>query len=168
MAILSTLGTAAPYHVLLYSLLFGSTAYQSFFVGLVAFKTLPYNHFGALQAKIFPPYFALQTVASAVLLLTKPVGFEGNAANITLAIATLGGLLNMVVLSPLTRKVMELRKKQEGIDGKSCKDPNPSADMKALNMRFGKIHGVSVLLNMAAFLALTFYGVVLTDGFLNV
>lgn len=168
MAVLSTLSTLAPYHLILYSILFGSTTYQSFFAGIVAFKTLPYHNFGALQAKIFPPYFSLQAIASAVLLLTKPIAFTGQAANISLGISALGGLINLVVFTPMTRQIMELRKKQEGIDGKLCRDPDPSPEMAALNSKFRKIHGASVLLNTAAFLSLAFYGVVLTDGFLSV
>lgn len=165
MALLSTLSTLAPYHLLAYSLLFGATTYQSFFAGIVAFKTLPYNHFSALQAHVFPVYFSGQSILSLFLLLTRPVDFaeSANLACLTLVLSAATGLLNMLVLSPLTRRVMEARRKQEGIDGKSCKDPNPSDEMRALNKRFGKIHGISVLLNLAGFISLILYGIVLSE-----
>lgn len=168
MAILSTLGSIAPYHVLLYSVLFGSTTYQSFYSGIVAFKTLPYDQFSALQARIFPPYFGFQAAASTLLLLTPPFKFVGVAATLaqaSLGTAAVGSLANILWLGPKTRRVMASRKAQEGVEGKSCKDPTVSNDMKVLNKEFGKIHGLSVLFNMGSFLGLMLYGVVLTDGF---
>lgn len=170
MTILSTLSTLAPYHVLAYSILFGSVTYQSFFAGIIAFKTLPYQQFSNLQSRVFPVYFSLQTLLSTFLLISKPVHFENTSktATATLAIVFLTSLLNLLVLSPKTRQVMEARRQQEVIDGKSCKDPEPSADMFKLNQRFKKLHGVSVASNMIGFLALAFYGVVLTDGFVSV
>lgn len=169
MSILSTLASLAPYHLVAYAILMGSTLYQSFIAGLIAFKTLPYENFSSLQSKVFPIYFSLQTLLSLFLLLSKPVDFEdiSTTANVTLAIAFIGACSNLLILSPKTHQVMEARKRQEGIDGKSCKDPDPSPEMQALNKRFAKFHGVSVLFNMAAFLAQLFYGVVLADGLLN-
>jgi hypothetical protein len=165
MALLSSLSTLAPYHLLSYSLLFGATTYQSFFSGIVAFKTLPYNHFSALQGRIFPCYFSGQTALSCFLLLTRPIDFAENAqpALLTLAVSAATSLLNLSVLSPLTRRIMEARRKQEGIDGKSCQDPNPSDEMRSLNKRFGKIHGISVLLNLAGIISLALYGIILSD-----
>ncbi|KAF5101804.1 hypothetical protein D0Z00_000666 [Geotrichum galactomycetum] len=164
MTLLSTLSTLAPYHLLAYSLLFGATTYQSFFSGLVAFKTLPYNHFSALQARVFPTYFSGQTVLSFFLLFTRPIDFADSAqlACLTLVVSGITGLTNLSVMSPLTRRIMEARRKQEGIDGKSCKDPNPSDEMRALNKSFGKIHGISVLLNLAGFISLILYGIILS------
>lgn len=166
MTILSTLRSVAPYHLLLYSVLFGSTTYQSFFSGIVAYKTLPYEHFSALQAQTFPPYFKFQAAASAILLLTPPVQFASRAAAVaSLGAATVGSLANIVWLGPKTREIMERRKAQEVLEGKKCKDPSVSQVMKDINKEFGKIHGASVVFNMGTFVGLLFYGVVLTDGF---
>lgn len=168
MSLLSTLKSVTPYHMLLYSVLFGSTAYQSFFAGIVAFKTLPYEQFSALQAKIFPPYFNFQAVASTLLLLSPPVKFVGTAAILargSLGTAAVGSLANIFWLSPLTRDIMARRRAQEAKEGKSCKDKDVSEDMKLVNKEFGKVHGYSVLANMGTFLGLLTYGVVLSDGF---
>lgn len=170
MPILSTLGSIAPYHVLLYSLVFGTTTFQSFFNGIVAFKTLPYEHFGALQAKIFPPYFAFQTGASLLLLLSPPVAFASSvvlAKNVALGAAFLGGAVNSGYLSGKTRQLMARRREQIALEGKPHNDPTASDAMKAINKDFGKIHGLSVLFNLGTFLGLVAYGVILTDGFLS-
>lgn len=48
-------------------------------------------------------------------------------------------------------------------DGKKSYDPAPhSKEMLALNKKFGRVHGISSLINMAAFLATIYYGVVLS------
>jgi hypothetical protein len=47
-------------------------------------------------------------------------------------------------------------------DGKKCFDPPPhSKEMQQLNKAFGRMHGASSLLNMAALLATMWYGVTL-------
>ena len=52
----------------------------------------------------------------------------------------------------------------EAQDGKKSYDPPPhSKEMQKLNSRFGKMHGVSSLVNMAALLATVFYGAVLAE-----
>ena len=50
----------------------------------------------------------------------------------------------------------------ETIDGKKSYDPPPhSKEMIALNKKFGKLHGVSSLVNLFAILATLYYGMVL-------
>ena len=69
-------------------------------------------------------------------------------------------LLNLVVVGPATTGVMKVRKAQETKDGKKSYDPAPhSKEMMALNKKFGKLHGMSSLLNMVGFLATIWYGV---------
>ncbi|ODQ63871.1 hypothetical protein NADFUDRAFT_47677 [Nadsonia fulvescens var. elongata DSM 6958] len=169
MAILSTLATVAPYHVILYSLVFGSTAYQSFYAGIVAFKALPHDKFSALQARIFPGYFTFQTAASAALLASlsfMPLAGAATAAYVSLGTATVGGLINVTTMMPITKEIMARRVKQQEIEGKHFKDPSASDEMKKINKEFGKSHGISILLNLAAFGGLLAYGVIMTDGFL--
>lgn len=44
-------------------------------------------------------------------------------------------------------------------DGKKSYDPAPhSQEMQALNKRFGKMHGISSLLNLGTFIATIAYG----------
>jgi hypothetical protein len=55
---------------------------------------------------------------------------------------------------------MSERKAQETRDGKKSYDAPPhSREMVALNKKFGKLHGISSLLNLAGFLATVWYGV---------
>ncbi|KAF5099149.1 hypothetical protein DV451_003096 [Geotrichum candidum] len=46
----------------------------------------------------------------------------------------------MLWLGPTTRDIQNRRREQEAKEGKSCKDPNVSDEMKAINKEFGKIH----------------------------
>lgn len=172
MPLLSTLRSPTPYHLLLYSLALGSTAFHSFVIGPIAFQTLPYDHFSALQARVFPLYFGAQTVASAVLGVTAVAAFPwlAGGANLVLAaraslgVAGAGAALNWGVLGPQTRGIMARRKHQEQVEGKSCKAPDVSEDMRKVNKEFGKVHGISVLANLGTLAGLVAYGVVLSDG----
>lgn len=48
-------------------------------------------------------------------------------------------------------------------DGKKSYDPAPhSKEMVALNKKFGRIHGMSSLVNMVSFIATVYYGAVLS------
>lgn len=163
----SILATVAPYHLWTYSLLFGATAYQSFYNGIMAYRALPHEHFSNLQAKLFPGYFAFQALASGILLLTPPF-VAGATFYWPLGICLVGGLLNTLVLGPANRRVMAQRKAQLEKEGLSHhKDPKASAELKAINKEFAKVHGASVLVNMIAFGAMTFYGATLTGGLLR-
>jgi len=49
-------------------------------------------------------------------------------------------------------------------DGKKSYDPAPhSKEMQKLNKAFGRIHGISSLLNLAGYLATAWYGVSLAE-----
>jgi hypothetical protein len=49
-------------------------------------------------------------------------------------------------------------------DGKRCIDPPPhSKEMQQLNKAFGRMHGISSLLNMAGLWAIVFYGVSIAE-----
>ena len=49
-------------------------------------------------------------------------------------------------------------------DGKKSYDAGPhSKEMKILNQKFGRMHGISSLLNMAGSLATVWYGMVLAE-----
>ncbi|OJJ79415.1 DUF4149 domain-containing protein [Aspergillus glaucus CBS 516.65] len=163
-----------PYHVLSYGTLLGVQVYQSFVSGVVAFRALPRPQFAQLQTATFPIYFTLQSALPVVVALTaskggQTLGVSGllapeNRLNTLLPMATavVTGLANQFILRPLTMNVMKERKKQETRDGKKSYDPPPhSKQMQALNKKFGKVHGVSSLLNLATLLATVYYGVVI-------
>lgn len=141
-------------------------------------KALPRPQFAAVQTRLFPIYFGIQSAIPLVLAITYPGGGPNvDAAGITgllephnrwgylLPIITMGvsGLANLLVLLPATKKCMADRYAQERKDGKKSYDPAPhSQDMLALNRQFGKLHGVSSLLNLSAFIMAVVYGVTLS------
>ncbi|KAL2223141.1 hypothetical protein M432DRAFT_39075 [Thermoascus aurantiacus ATCC 26904] len=167
------------FHILSYGTLLGVEVYQSFIGGVIAFRTLPRPQFSTLQSAIFPVYFSLQTALPIVAALTFPgernvfgVGPSSisgvlapeNRYTTLLPLATVfvTGITNLLVLGPKTVKVMEERKQQEVRDGKKSYDPPPhSKEMTALNKKFGRLHGLSTLVNLFGLLATMYYGTVL-------
>jgi len=65
--------------------------------------------------------------------------------------------INYFVVGPLTSKVIQ-RQKLEKQEAKSYNEPGVSAEMKALNIKFGSLHGISSLANTSAVIALGFHG----------
>lgn len=147
--------------------------FNSFVAGIVSFKALPRPQFATLQSKLFPIYFAMQTALPVAMAATYPGGpltpssISGvldsrNQYSVLTPIATIFvcAVANMVVIGPATTKCMKERKHQETRDGKKSYDAGPhSAEMQALNKRFGKLHGASSLANIIACIATVVYGV---------
>jgi len=52
----------AALHLLAFSTWFGTMVYTTFVLGITAFKNLPRQTFGKLQAKLFPKYFSLGSI----------------------------------------------------------------------------------------------------------
>jgi hypothetical protein len=97
---------------------------KSFVNGIVMFRTLSRPDFGAVQTKLFPIYFGIQTAAPVVLALTHPdngglINLSGvlEPANkwvalVPIATMLVTGFLNLAVLLPATGKIMERRRAQ--------------------------------------------------------
>ncbi|KAF2817681.1 uncharacterized protein BDZ99DRAFT_431967 [Mytilinidion resinicola] len=168
MSSLSAFTKPEPYHLLSYGTLLGSTLFQSFVGGIIAFRVLPRPQFSVLQSHIFPVYFTMQTALPVVLALTYSGGPKLLTQQ-TLPASLIGtmivtGVINWVWIGPETTKCMKERKHQETRDGKKSYDAGPhSAEMQRLNKRFGTLHGVSSLLNLAAFISTIWYGFVLGE-----
>ncbi|KAH8166180.1 hypothetical protein CIB48_g2072 [Xylaria polymorpha] len=176
----SLLFSPAPYHVLSYGALLGTQFFHTFINSITSFKVLERPQFGILQRAVFPAYFGIQTVAPVVLALTYPGGAGRVAAVpqgisgvlhpvnrwgvlVPLTAAFVTGLANLVYFLPETNKVTAQRRQQEIKDGKASGDKGLlSKDMKALNKKFGKIHGYSSLFNLVTFIATVVYGVQLS------
>jgi len=125
--------------------------------------------FGNLQGRLFPVYFGMQAGISAGLYLawlymhpsltehpeyllritSRPDAFNA----FTLFTMTLTGALNAFLIGPATTKVMKIRHKLERDEGKKYTDTDISDDMKALNKRFGMLHGISSLVNIVFVIA---------------
>ncbi|ODV95151.1 hypothetical protein PACTADRAFT_49897 [Pachysolen tannophilus NRRL Y-2460] len=159
--------TIAPYHVLFYSFVFGSTAFHSYISAPIAFKTLARKDFAILQNKIFPGYFLAQGISPIIIGLTAPYALS-TAALTFLGISSISGMINYFYILPTTQKIKEARFKLEaeeesrGISHNKNIEPTPQ--MKELNKQFGRIHGASLLFNFFSFVAITAYGFPLTYG----
>lgn len=162
-----------------YGTLLGSTFFQSFLGGIIAFRALPRAQFSTLQKATFPAYFTLQTVTPLLMILTypSPLGFHSlipssstQSSTDRLAMTLIGtmlvtGLGNLVYVGPETTRIMQERKHQETRDGKKSYDEGPhSKEMVELNRRFGVLHGVSSLVNLVGFLGMCWYGALLAEG----
>lgn len=111
-SITSTLfDSLAPYHLLLYSTLLGSSLYQTFINTKVCFNALPRTAFRTLQKRIFPIYFRSQLVLILLSALTvPPYGInslrEHKADWILYFVTGVTTGLNLVVFEPRTKKAM--------------------------------------------------------------
>ncbi|KAF7846400.1 hypothetical protein BT93_L4461 [Corymbia citriodora subsp. variegata] len=173
---MSILYSPAPYHIISYGTLLGSEIFQSFIAGIVAFKALPRAQFATLQSALFPIYFAMQTALPIALMFTFPaestaIGRTSSSLSgvlepnhrmnvlVPLAVTSLTGLANAVVIGPATTKCMKDRKHQETRDGKKSYDQGPHSEaMQALNTRFAWLHGASSLVNMIGCVTTVWYG----------
>ncbi|TQV99916.1 hypothetical protein V2A60_005336 [Cordyceps javanica] len=170
----SIIASPAPYHILAYGTLVGTSFFHSFVNSPILFKAVERPIFSAFQAKIFPIYFGLQTALPAILALTFPgstllatpngistLFHESNRWGSLAPIATMfvSGILNLLVLLPASRKVMKQRQGQAKRDGKQWHEEGPHSDeMRVLSKRFGMLHGISSLLNLVTFIGSVTYG----------
>ncbi|CAI6092084.1 hypothetical protein V2G26_013616 [Clonostachys chloroleuca] len=170
----SILFSAAPYHIIAYGTLLGTSFWHSFIVGPVMFKTVERPVFSAVQSGLFPTYFGLQTAIPVVLALSFPgntlLGISTGVSGLLheshrlgsllpITTAFLSGFVNFVVLLPTVNKVMKQRQGQAKRDGKEWYAEGPhSEEMRALTKKFGMLHGISSLLNLTTFLSALVYG----------
>jgi len=92
--------TSARFHLLSYGILLGITLWHSFISSLIARRTLSRPQLGQLQSKLFPIYFSLQSALSGLCLLTT----SNRTSQLIFLIDLIGGLINLIVLGPLTIK----------------------------------------------------------------
>ncbi|CAL1696343.1 unnamed protein product [Somion occarium] len=118
-------------YLIAYSWLFGMSLWVTFIGGVIAFKALPRQQFGALQHRTFPIYFALSISLSSLLLGLWTKGHPSvlehlknpQVADVTQAYALAAVILsqaaNQFIVGPLTSKTMFQRHKLEKAEGKS-------------------------------------------------
>ncbi|PSN67684.1 hypothetical protein BS50DRAFT_550652 [Corynespora cassiicola Philippines] len=178
MSSLSSFKNPAGYHLLSYGTLLGSTLFQSFIGGIIAFRVLPRPQFSTLQKHTFPVYFTLQSVTPLLMALTYPAAggwrallplqhtqsSDDRLAFTLISTMLVTGLINWVYVGPQTTEVMKLRKHQETRDGKKSYDEGPhSEEMQQLNKRFGMLHGISSLVNLVGLIGMLWYGVLIGE-----
>ena len=118
-----------------------------------------------------PLVLALTFPSERTAIGTNPSSFAGvlDPANrlsvlTPLSIVFVAGLINAAYLEPLVTKTMRQRKHQETRDGKKSYDAGPhSPEMKALNTKFGQLHGASTLINLFGVIATLWYGFSLAE-----
>ncbi|KAJ6785725.1 hypothetical protein PWT90_07099 [Aphanocladium album] len=170
----SIIASPAPYHIIAYGTLVGTSFFHTFVNSPILFKTAERPVFSAIQSKAFPIYFGLQTALPAILALTFPGSsvlatpngistllHESNRWGSLVPIAAMfvSGALNLLVFLPASKEVMKKRQGQAKRDGKQWYEEGPHSDeMRALSKRFGMLHGISSLLNLAVFIGSVTYG----------
>jgi hypothetical protein len=121
------------------------------------FKNLPRQTFGRLQAHLFPAYFSILAACLAVqaltLWLTPGVGLAQKQA-VTLGVGLAATLGNLLVAEPAATASMFKRYALENA-GAAARDEGAIA---ALKKEFGKLHGISSLLNLIALVACVAHG----------
>ncbi|KIJ68634.1 hypothetical protein HYDPIDRAFT_173309 [Hydnomerulius pinastri MD-312] len=157
-------------YLLGYSWLCGMSLWITFFGGIIAYRVLRIHQFGALQHRTFPVYFSISVgLASALLVLWvyahpnvltqlgSPLVADVAQVYALVGVVWLQGV-NQFVVGPMTSKTMFDRHKLEKAEGKEYNNSEVSDEMKTLNSRFGKLHGISSLANLGAVIALVFHG----------
>jgi len=132
-------------HVLLFGTFFGSVVWTSTIAGITMFRNLPRQTFGRLQSKLFPMYFGLCSICTAILMAT--LKYAAGAAPARefqlLGIALASSLANLLFIEPRATNVMFERYELENAAG-----PRQDDAIKKLYKQFGKWHGMSSMLNL--------------------
>ncbi|KAL7523853.1 hypothetical protein ACHAWF_000693 [Thalassiosira exigua] len=151
---------AATVHLLSFATWFGTVTYTTFVSGITMFQNLPRRVFGTLQSKLFPLYFQLCSamVGLQIITLTAMPDILSKTSEVSLAVAFVATLLNLLYLEPTSTRVMFNRYSLED-DGK-----RESEEYERAAKRFGKFHGMSSLANLVALCGGVVHGVRLASG----
>ncbi|GMH58249.1 hypothetical protein TrRE_jg756 [Triparma retinervis] len=115
------------------------------------FKSLPRREFGKLQAKLFPKFFLLCTLTSFLQLATFQQ-FASTVSPSSTVVTLVCSLANLLYLEPKSTSIMYSRHQLED------KGEASSDEYKALKGEFGKLHGMSSLMNLGALVGLFVHG----------
>jgi len=160
-AVLALGGTAAgrvvPFagmvHTSAYGVWLGTAVWTTFIAGATMRKNLPRQQFGKVQSKLFPKFFQLGTLCTAVMLLSGArLGLPLGPAIASLTFT----LMNLLYLEPKATGVMFERYEREN---QGLKDPAVDEKLKS---EFGKFHGMSSLASLLALVTLVTHGVYLS------
>eukprot|EP00389_Voromonas_pontica_P015615 GDKH01024363.1.p1 GENE.GDKH01024363.1~~GDKH01024363.1.p1 ORF type:complete len:199 (+),score=35.10 GDKH01024363.1:155-751(+) len=141
--------------------MFGTKLWVSFVAGIIMMRNLPRHAFGRVQSNLFPAYFNVLATAGGVLALATPT--QTPMLRHSAQVALFGVLLNLLILSPWTTKLMFRRhqiEKRYGLgekledDAEAKKKSKDDPELRKLNKSFGMAHGLSMLANLISFVAL--------------
>ena len=139
-------------HLLGLTVWLGGMIFFSFIGAPAIFKTLSRELAGQVVGAIFPKYYILGYVITALLLATLYLISKGNLAAvktgmIMLAVAGSLHLFHGTVIGSKARAIKaEMYQQAEG-----------SEERQALRKKFGKLHGVSSALNLVTMILLLAY-----------
>ncbi|KAF8394642.1 hypothetical protein HHK36_020858 [Tetracentron sinense] len=153
-------------HLLSFSTAWGTALWVTFIGGIIMFKYLPRHQFGNLQSKMFPAYFSLVSVCSAISVASfsylHPWKSSSSAERYQLGFLLSSfafNLSNLFVFTPMTIEMMKQRHKVEkeqnigdeigGAKNREAAKANPK--LASMNKKFGMIHGLSSLANIMSF-----------------
>merc|ERR1712048_1517215 len=130
------------------SLNFGISAYTTCVVGKVLFSTLPRAQFSAVQSKLFPIYFSLQSVCSLAIayIMTTKYKDTGMQTKICYMVSACAILQNALI-SPQTTKTLAVFSKLRREQGEDSQSP----EFKKAKGKFFAWHGASTLVNLTSF-----------------
>jgi len=112
------------------------------------YKNLPRQTFGSLQSKLFPKYFQLSAATIVTSLITlKAFSGADKSVYITLGVALLTTLVNLLWLEPASTKVMFER---YSLENEKSRSEEESSRLSKLKKEFGKFHGISSMMNLIA------------------
>ncbi|MBF0169498.1 MAG: DUF4149 domain-containing protein [Nitrospinae bacterium] len=124
----------------------GSMIFFSFVAAPSIFKEFERKQAGDIVGALFPKYFLLEEIcvvasAGTLLLLGAKVGFGGGVKVGLVLLALMGGMVfySGMVNGPRAREVKIEIRAAEGDEAK----------VAALRKEFGRLHGVSVIVNLA-------------------
>nr|XP_039257155.1 transmembrane protein 205-like [Styela clava] len=136
---------------------FGMTFWVSFVAGLVMYRNLHLHTFGQIQSKLFPIYFTIGLLTGVIMLgvtifqirsLNK-LTYDQETLIGAVAVIVMANVLNKFWLGPVSTSIMMKKHKMEKEENDKNKlDQNLM--YRDLKKKFGKIHGMSTLLNLAA------------------
>lgn len=156
----------APFHVLLFSLAYGTNVFHSYINAPLLFKNLKREDFSHVTNLILPKYFVAQALAPIGLYLTSPLLGSAVLRKQSLILLGVTSAFNLVNYGLILPKVQSLKKKKLALEARlgGADDDHIKAELKSLGKQFGKYHGLSLLCNVVTTVSLTWYGVVMSNG----
>ncbi|KAK7356340.1 hypothetical protein VNO80_15610 [Phaseolus coccineus] len=153
-------------YLLSFSTAFGAALWVTFIGGIIMFKNLPRHQFGNLQSKMFPAYFSMVGACCAISVASFGYLHPWKTSSTTeryqlgfLLSSFAFNLTNLFVFTPMTIEMMKQRHKVERESNigeevgwsKNVEVAKSNPKLKAMNKKFGMIHGLSSLANIMSF-----------------
>ncbi|CAH0018717.1 unnamed protein product [Clonostachys rhizophaga] len=167
LSVIQSIFCTGPAHLLCFSALLGTELYQSFVITKICFLVLPRKPFTALQARVFPVYFRIQSSLLVLLALTTPSRgllslIERKSNWIPLLVGACTAALNLFFYGPRTSRAMfsidQLGTATAGDRTESSEREPLNQDKAVLRKTFSKNHAASIHFNLITIIATLWYG----------